>query len=391
MTMSASIGDAFEFIRNGKSVKQDKFSGGLPITRIETIANWTVDEKRVGYAGLEELGNERWLLQSGDILFSHINSVEHIGKCALYEGHPKKLIHGMNLLALRPKHKILDPRYAYRMMGSPHFRASLQQFVNKAVNQASISTTNLKSLEITLPPLDEQRRIAANLDKADALRSKRKRALDLLDSLTQSIFQRMFDDPFRLEFKPLADLVDQSDRINYGVVQPGNEVEDGIHLVRVSDLKNGLVDHSKLRRVSREISAKHGRSVLRGNEILISCVGSIGEVAVVTPHEIGFNIARAVARVPIVDNLLRSFVVEYLRSPPVQHYFTKELRTVAQPTLNIKQISETLIPLPPRSEMQDFLDKSNMVRNVMSATRIHLAKSTLLFSSLQSRAFSGQL
>jgi type I restriction enzyme S subunit len=191
----ASLADIFELVRNGKSIKQEESAGGLPITRIETIADGTIDSFRVGYADLQESGNEKWLLHRGDILFSHINSVEHIGKCALYEGHPEKLVHGMNLLALRPNKRVLDARYAYRALRSPNFRASLRRFVNKAVNQASISTTNLKALKIPLPLLDEQRRIAAVLDKADALRRKCKRALELLDSLTQSIFLEMFGDP----------------------------------------------------------------------------------------------------------------------------------------------------------------------------------------------------
>ena len=152
-----AVGDAFEFVRNGMSVKQDKSGDGLPITRIETISNWSVDPEKVGYANLREQGNEKWLLEEGDILFSHINSPDHIGKCALYTGTPTKLIHGMNLLALRPKKKSLDAKYAFWALSSSGFRASLQPFINKAVNQASISTTNLKTLTIPLPPLTEQR------------------------------------------------------------------------------------------------------------------------------------------------------------------------------------------------------------------------------------------
>jgi type I restriction enzyme, S subunit len=313
----APLAKIFEFVRNGKSIKQDKSTGGIPITRIETIAEGTIDGSRVGYAGLQEAGNERWLLQRGDILFSHINSVEHVGKCALFDGYPEKLIHGMNLLALRPNKAVLEPRYAFRVMSSPIFRRSLQQFVNKAVNQASISTTNLKSLEIPLPPLGVQRRIAAILDKADALCRERKRAIELLGSLTQSIFLEMFGSRSGVHTHQLMDLVSSADRINYGVVQPGEDESDGIRLVRVSDLKNGRVSHANLRKVSKQINAKHGRSILKGNEILISCVGSIGEIAITSASEVGFNIARAIARVPLDDELLRNYVAACLRSPDV--------------------------------------------------------------------------
>jgi type I restriction enzyme S subunit len=95
------FGALFQFIRNGMNIKQDKSGAGLPISRIETIADSTINAERVGYAGLNETDCRNWLLEPGDILFSHINSISHIGKCAIYKGIPEKLVHGMNLLCLR--------------------------------------------------------------------------------------------------------------------------------------------------------------------------------------------------------------------------------------------------------------------------------------------------
>src|ERR1043166_871570 len=102
------FGTLFEFIRNGMNVRQDKSGKGLPITRIETISDATVDPSRVGYAGLTDSDVNGWLLKPGDILFSHINSVDQIGKCAVYRGLPGKLVHGMNLLCLRSNTSRLD-------------------------------------------------------------------------------------------------------------------------------------------------------------------------------------------------------------------------------------------------------------------------------------------
>ena len=161
--------------------------------------------------------------------------------------------------------------------------------------------------------------------------------------------------------------------------------------MRVSDLRNGRVSHSNLRKVSKQINAKHGRSVLKGNEILISCVGSIGEIAITSDAESGFNIARAVARVPLDDRILRIYVAEYLRSPNVQRYFTKELRTVSQPTLNIKQISETQIAIPPESELKEFDRRVRSVGDGLEIARLQSSRFDFLFTSLQSEAFSDQL
>jgi type I restriction enzyme S subunit len=194
---STAFGGLFVFIRNGLSIKQDRASGGLPISRIETISHEEVDPSRVGFAGLRNGKLDDWLLKSDDILFSHINSYEHLGKCAVYRGVPDKLIHGMNLLCLRPDPRHADAAYVVHLIRSPYFKSKLKRIINPSVNQVSVSVGNLKNLQVHLPPLPEQKRIAAILDKADALRRKRREAIARLDTLLQSVFLEMFGDPVR--------------------------------------------------------------------------------------------------------------------------------------------------------------------------------------------------
>lgn len=211
---AAKLEGLCHFIKNGKSIQQSKEISGLPITRIETIANQSIDTSRVGYAGVSVESAGDFLLEAGDILFSHINSLEHLGKAAIYTGYPEKLVHGMNLLNLRPDQSKVDCRYLLRALRAPGTKAKLLRIANKSVNQASIAAGNLKKIEIPLPPLPEQRRIAAILDKADALRAKRREAIAKLDQLLQSVFLEMFGDPVTnpkgWPMEPLGELVDFS-------------------------------------------------------------------------------------------------------------------------------------------------------------------------------------
>jgi len=163
------------------------------ITRIETISAGTVDPLRVGFADLSEEDCSDWLLRPNDILFSHINSVEHIGKCAIYEGYPEKLVHGMNLLCLRCNPDEVVPQYARSLIKSPGFRDRLSNFINKAVNQASVSIGNLKAIKVEVPPLSEQRRIAAILDKTDELRAQQREAVKYSGRLRQAIFEELLN------------------------------------------------------------------------------------------------------------------------------------------------------------------------------------------------------
>jgi type I restriction enzyme, S subunit len=383
------FGTLFQFIRNGMNVKQDKSGDGLPITRIQTISDSSVDGSRVGYAGLKENDARDWRMEQDDILFSHINSVEHIGKCAVYRGTPDKLVHGMNLLCLRCDTAKLLPEFAKYLIRGSEFRTRLSNFINKAVNQASVSIGNLKTIPVHVPPLAEQRRIAEVLDRAETLRAKRRAAL------TQSLFLDLFGDPATnskgFPKKALASLVRDDDTINYGVVQPGDDLDDGVPLVRVGDLIEGKVRHADLKRIAPSIEAAYKRSRLRGDEILVSCVGSIGVVALADESVKGFNIARAVARIPLAETTSRIFIAAYLSTDFVQRYFTNELRTVSQPTLNIKQISETTVVLPPIELQREFAHRVGALEKLKTAQRASLAELDALFATLQHRAFRGEL
>jgi type I restriction enzyme S subunit len=284
----------------------------------------------------------------------------------------------------------VDPRYLIRFLKSPWALAHYPQLGKGAIHRRkAISLTALGALPVPLPPLPEQRRIAAILDHADALRAKRRQVLTHLEALSQSIFSETFGS--RYPAKRLDELTDPDDRVNYGVVQPGDETPGGVPLIRVSNLAGGIVDRSNLKRISPEVEAAYARSRLCGSEILVSCVGSIGAVSVVRPPDVGSNIARAITRVPISDEVLRTYVAAYLRTPTPQRYFVAELRTVAQPTLNVGQLAATQIPLPPVDLQLAFRDRLRLVQDNAEAVLGACDADDELFASLQSRAFRGEL
>lgn len=165
----ARLEDLCEFIRNGVSIRQIKGAKGYPITRIETISNCIIDRNRMGYADIEDDTYEKYYLQNGDILMSHINSPIHVGKSAIYEYiEGEKIIHGMNLLCLRMK-SIICPKYINHFFYSGFFRNEIRPYVKNAVNQASLNTRNLGSVLVPIPPYQEQLRIVDKIEQWFAL------------------------------------------------------------------------------------------------------------------------------------------------------------------------------------------------------------------------------
>lgn len=367
----APLDSVCEFIRNGKSVQQSKEINGLPITRIETIAGQSIDSSRVGYAGLSLADSERHLLQSGDILFSHINSLEHIGKTAIYEGHPKGLVHGMNLLSLRPDQSKVDCRYLLHALRTAELKAKFLRIANKSVNQASISAGNLKQLRVPLPPLAEQRRIAAILDAADALRAKRREAITKLDQLLQSVFFEMFGDPIK-----------NQKRINK------------VALGKLISLRTGKLDANASSEDGEYPFFTCARRPLRIATYSYDCecvlVAGNGDLNV-KKYSGKFDayqrtyIIESIDKVLLSTNYLFHFLDAYLDELRKQSiggiikYIKKE------------NLTDAAILLPGAAEQREF----NQICDAISDQRQRLESAetqiTHLFSTLQHRAFSGTL
>lgn len=207
----AKIADAFSLIRNGANIKQGLDDSGYPITRIETISDRTVDRDKMGYAGITDITKySDYVLQDGDILMSHINSETHLGKVARYEKYEgETIIHGMNLLCLRPNKNLVDSRYAFYYLSSEAFLHQIPRITKKSVNQASFNVAALKELTFPISSMEVQQTVADILDKANELIALRKEQLAKLDELVKARFIELFgspvSNPFSWEKKTLKD------------------------------------------------------------------------------------------------------------------------------------------------------------------------------------------
>ena len=154
-----------------------------------------------------------------------------------------------------------------------------------------------------------------------------------------------------------ANLIDPRATISYGVLVPGPDVDDGIPFVRAQDLM--LADHPERpsKTIAPEVEAKYARTRLKGGEILLCVVGSIGKLGVAPQQWARANIARAVARISPVDLIDRNYLLLFLRSDRAQGYFEEATRTLAQPTLNVGLIEKLPVPLPPLAEQHRIVAK----------------------------------
>ena len=388
---TTAFGDLFKFIRNGMNIRQDKSGNGLPITRIETIWAGTIDASRVGFAGLKLEDCGQWMLEPGDILFSHINSAELVGKCAVYRGVPEQLVHGMNLLCLRPKTSHLDSNYAQWLIRSAGFRARLSNFINKAVNQASVSIGNLSTIPVSVPLLEEQRRIAAILDKADALRQKRRLALEKLRSFAQALFHHMFAPKLGQCLTKLADVVKSGTIITYGIVQAGEEFLGGVPYIRTGDIVDGEIIETGLRHTDPSIAARFGRSKVDTGDLVMSIRATVGTIAMVPASLRGANLTQGTARISPGSNVTGIYLLEYLRSPSVQRWIERQVKGATFREITLGRLRELPVMVPPMRTQQLFSSQVRKVASMIDAGSKSKEILDEIARSLQLTAFKGQL
>ena len=194
---SFTIADCFSFIKNGANIKQDKEKRGYPITRIETTSNNVFNRDKVGYAGIEDITPyQDYVLEDGDLLMSHINSLPYLGRVVYYDRKQDEIIiHGMNLLRLKAIKTRLRPKYATFLFSSIRFKNKILTIAKKSVNQASFSINDLKKVCIELPTVEEQDNIVDKLVGIQKIIQLRNAQLARLDELVKCRFVELFGDP----------------------------------------------------------------------------------------------------------------------------------------------------------------------------------------------------
>lgn len=147
---------------------------------------------------------------------------------------------------------------------------------------------------------------------------------------------------------PLIDLT--ATPPTYGVVQPGQNSQDGVPMVRVNNFQGHSLNLAEVMRISPEVEAKYVRTRIQKGDVLITVVGSVGQVAIVPSDLEGWNIARAVAMVRPKDSELSRWIALVLRSPDAQYRLGVAANTTVQITVNLKDLRQLQIPFPEKSE-----------------------------------------
>lgn len=360
-----------------KSARFNTAGQGLPIVRIRDVKS---GRSTTYYSGSYE---EKLVVRDGDFLIG-MDGEFNLGK---WQGGRALLNQRVCRIGeLQPN---VDLGYLV------HF---LPRELKKIEDRTSFATVKhlsagkLKVIGVPLPPLDEQRRIAAILDKADTIRQKRRQAISDLDTLAQSIFHEMFGTPSEWTSRWDSTTVGElAIRITDGAHRTPKRQSSGVPLLSARNIQNGWIDFANTDFVGQEEYSRLKKRVdpERG-DILLSCSGTIGRVATVS-SSLPLTLVRSVALVRPLNSVDTSFLAALLSTYTLQREMQRQANSSAQANLFQNQISRLPGFAPPGHLQKEFtLRTSRIVDAQAKLTKLEKHSSTL-FASLQSRAFRGEL
>lgn len=333
---------------------------------------------------------ERFLLHPGDVLFNATNSPEMVGKSAFFNGHEEPAVFSNHFLRLRPG-PALDGRYLARWLQLLFRRGVFAAGCRKWVNQATYGKDSLLGLRIPLPPLEEQRRIAAILDKADELRAQRRAALEQLEALIQAIFLDMFGDPVANSRRwPVVQIGDVTASATYGTSQRASG-EGAVPVLRMGNLTTtGAIDTTDLKFLDRA-DEKH---LLRPGDVLFNRTNSadlVGKTAVFRlPGEWAY--AGYLVRLRLTEEAAPDYVGTFMNLPTTKQRLRSMCKAiVGQANINAKELQRIPMPLPPRGLQDDFAHRLDAVERAKDRASAGESSFDVLCASLRARAFRGEL
>jgi type I restriction enzyme S subunit len=363
---------------------------GPKFLRITDIQDGQVDWQTVPFCECSAADEASSRLKPGDIVFARTGATT--GKSFLIRACPDRAVFASYLIRVRAGEKVLPP-YLAHFFQTPSYWAQISRS-SRGVAQAGVNATSLKTLELPLPPLDEQRRIAGILDAAAALRTKRREALIQLDELISSLFIERFGDPaHNRKSHKVVQLADVTSKITDGVHQKPNYVETGVPFISVKDITTGTLKFDDCKYITREDHEKFTKKWRpeRGDILYTKVGATYGRPALVnTDREFSLYVSVCLLK-PKHSLIEPMFLCSALRTSAVKRQADQKIKGIGVPDLHLDQIRTFLIPLPSLSEQRDFVAQLSSIEAIKTAQQRSLKGIDNLFLSLQHRAFRGEL
>lgn len=398
-----TLGEVTRRIRNGTTTTQNQERLGVPVTRIETISGGVINLERCGFADASLDRLHDYVLRPGDILFSHINSLERIGNCAIYDGSPETLVHGMNLLRIEVSPYLVLPDYLVWYLRSNRARSFYLSTARRAIGQASINIKDISAMPIPVPTLSEQQRIVAKLDEQMAALNRAEKALaeqrTAAFALTAAVLRGILASPSSGSW-PMVSLREASYIISKGTTPTSIGLafsQSGIPFVRAEDIQGGKVDIGSIRmHIDEPASKVLARSSLQPGDLLLTIAGTLGRVGYVSDDTDELNCNQAVAFVRLKPEILDvQYACISLQNGILASHARADGAGNSIQNMSLAQVGELTLPVPPLAVQRQLVSSmratQDRVKSTLTSIEGRFVAATALRTALLDAAFAGEI
>ena len=375
-------------MKNGYAFKSSEFKkSGTPLIRISSFDNGPVyfDDKTVYVDSSYLKTKSGFKVEKGDVLIALSGATT--GKYGIYTGdEPSLLNQRIGLLKSGVSEQMNDKFFYYYLSV---LKSEILRNAGGAA-QPNISTKSISEFKIPLPPLEQQKKIAAILDAADAYRQKTKALIEKYDELTQSLFLDMFGDPVSNSKKlPKIKLGKLGKWQSGGTPSRSNSAYyDGeIPWLSSGELNQMYISDSKEHITEQAIKESNTKLIAKGS-ILLGMYDTAALKSTINTEVVSCN--QAIAYCKLDDRLVNTSFVYNIIQIGKEHYRRLQ-RGVRQKNLNLSMVKGIEVLFPPIKLQNQFADRVQAIEAQKAQAQASLAQAEDLFNSLLQRAFKGEL
>lgn len=373
----------------------DYVENGIPLVRITDISANFFDDSNLHLIS-DELDQEfsRSKLEGGEILISIQGTIGRVAIC------PEKYA-GANIsrtiAVIEPDDRVCKP-FLYWFL---RYYGQQELFDAFGATRASLNISTLRDLNIPLPPLEEQKRIAAILDKADSVRRKRQQAIELADDFLRSVFLDMFGDPVTnpkgwdvKKFGTVIDvLTDYHANGSYKTLNENVTLLDEpnyAYMVRTTDLeKKNYTDNVKY--IDQHAYEHLSKTKVYGGELVINKIGSAGAVYLMPYLNRPVSLAMNQFMIRCNEHCLNEFVYYQLKTNAGARELEKRVQGAVTKTITKDAVRDIPIILPPIKLQRQFIDVVEKINKLKTNTDNSSGLIVAKFNSISQKAFAGEL
>jgi type I restriction enzyme S subunit len=392
----SEIADQIRGVTYGKQdATKENRAGYLPVLRAGNITEDGLTYDDLVYVPSGKISDKQRIRKNDIVIAASSGSLDVVGKAARalneFDGG-----FGAFCKVLRPR-KEVNATYFFHYFKTPEYRKIISSLAAGA-NINNLRNGDLDDLQIPLPPLDEQKRIAAILDAAEALHAKRRQSIAQLDALIQSTFLDLFGDPAENSKRwPLQTIGSLASKFSDGPfgsnLKSAHYTDSGVRVVRLQNIGIGeFVDDD-----SAFISEDHFSSLAKhecvSGDILIGTLGDPNLRACIQPSWLpkALNKADCVQFRANPELVTSEYVCALLNNPSTENLAQSLMLGQTRIRISMGRLRGLRVPLPPLPLQQKFAVIVESIERQKAAQRAHLAELDTLFAALQHRAFRGEL